>query len=112
MEDQGLQTHLWVGNHSRQIEIDGKLVVLYRCPRCSRNFAREPDQPDWKAALVGPFRIELLPQSVSQQWVSEPCPGPPPASPLESAARPASEVEQISQPAPGRHRLNRKIRNL
>jgi hypothetical protein len=111
MDDRGLKTHLWVGNHSRQIEIDGKLIVLYRCPRCGRNFAREPDQPDWKSALVGPFRIELLPDSVTQQWLSEPCPGPPPASPLENAVGPAPEIERISRPAPGRHRVNRKARN-
>jgi hypothetical protein len=112
MEDEGLNTHLWVGNHSRQIEIDGKMLVLYRRPKCGRDFAREPDRLEWKAVLVGPFRSELLPDSVSRQWVLEPCPGPPPPSPLESAVGSASESQGISRPAPGRHRVNRKLRNL
>jgi hypothetical protein len=42
MENQGLETRLWVGNHSREIEIQGQSLILYRCPLCGRDFAREP----------------------------------------------------------------------
>jgi hypothetical protein len=75
MMSQGLETHLWIGNHSRELEIEGKPIVLFRCPLCERNFAREPWETQWKAARVGTFRVEYLHESVSQRWVSEPCPG-------------------------------------
>jgi|ERR1700722_15525912 hypothetical protein len=109
MEDEGLQTHLWVGNHSRQIEIEGKLIVLYRCPGCSCNFCRKADEASWKAAIVSPLRSEFLHDSVSQQWVSERCPAPAPANPLHSAGPAAPEVQGISKPAPRRHRVNREL---
>jgi hypothetical protein len=32
MENDGLETHLWVGNRSREIEIGGQAFVLYHCP--------------------------------------------------------------------------------
>jgi hypothetical protein len=42
MEDEGLGTHLWVGNHSRRLEVGAKPLVLFRCPLCERDFARAP----------------------------------------------------------------------
>jgi hypothetical protein len=32
MTGQKLETHLWTGNHPRDLEIDGKPIVLFRCP--------------------------------------------------------------------------------
>jgi hypothetical protein len=29
MEDEGLGTHLWVGNHSRRLEVDDNPLVLF-----------------------------------------------------------------------------------
>jgi hypothetical protein len=75
MASKGLETHLWVGNHSRDLEIEGKPIVLFRCPICERNFAREPAETNWRAARVGSFRVEYLSESISERWVSEPCPG-------------------------------------
>ncbi len=75
MTSQGLETHLWIGNHSRDLEIEGKPIVLFRCPICERNFAREPAETRWRAARVGTFRVEYLAESISERWVSEPCPG-------------------------------------
>jgi hypothetical protein len=75
MASQGLESHLWVGNHSREPEIEGNLIVLFRCPLCERNFAREPSRTKWRAARVETFRVVYLPDSVSERWVSEPCPG-------------------------------------
>ena len=105
MEDEGLKTHFWVGNHSREIEIDGKPIVLFRCPVCERDLSPASQIGEQR---IGTFRIMYLLDSVAQQWVSAPCPGPPPASPLESAIGPAPEVDRIRRPAPGRHRVNRK----
>ena len=31
MENEGLETHLWVGNNAREIEIGDKAFVLYHC---------------------------------------------------------------------------------
>src|ERR1700735_2739824 len=75
MASKGLETHLWVGNNSRDLEIEGKPIVLFRCPICERNFAREQAETNWRAARVGTFRVEYLSESISERWVSEPCPG-------------------------------------
>ena len=76
-EKEGLETHLWVGNHSREIKLDGKPIVLYRCPLCTRDFSREPGKSNWRAIAVSTFRISMLPDEVSQAWIAEPCPGRP-----------------------------------
>ncbi len=78
MEDDGLETHLWIGNHSREIKIAGEPIVLYRCPLCARDFARDPGKSNWRAISVSTFRIAFLPEGVSQAWLSEPCPRSPP----------------------------------
>jgi hypothetical protein len=112
MEDQGLQTHLWGGSRSRQIEIDGKSIVLYYCPKCSRNFAREPGGPTWKAVSVSTFHIEVMPDSVSQKWISEPCPDHPGQDDTFASSKEllkAAETEPPSQadveePSPRRRR--------
>jgi hypothetical protein len=75
MTGQGLETHLWTGNHPRDLEIEGKSIVLFRCPVCERNFAREPSETKWRAARVETFRVVYLSESISERWVSEPCPG-------------------------------------
>ena len=96
VENEGLETHLWVGNHSREITIDGKPIVLYRCPLCSRDFSREPDESSWRAILVSTFRIAYLPDEVSQEWLTEPCPGRPRPSPKQLPVLEAAEPPVIS----------------
>lgn len=92
MEDEGLETHLRVGNHPREIRIDGKPIVLYRCPLCARDFSREPGESSWRAISVSTFRIAYLPDAVSQAWLAEPCPGrrrqTPAQLPVLEAAKP------------------------
>jgi hypothetical protein len=92
MHVQGLETHLWVGNHSREIEIQGQPMVLYCCPVCGRDFAREPGASTWKAAVIGTFKVEYLPDSVSEDWVLQPCPGLHPPFASENVV----ETERIS----------------
>jgi len=69
MENEGLETHLWVGNSAREIEIGGKAFVLYHCPRCTRDFAREPGQSGWSAVHVGVHKVHYLHDSLSHEWV-------------------------------------------
>jgi hypothetical protein len=108
MEDDGLETHLWIGNHSREISIEGEPIVLYRCPLCTRDFSREPGSSNWRAICVSTFRIAFLPDGVSQKWISEPCPGSPPP-PLEEL--PAAEPIIISVTVdPDPRRLRRIVR--
>jgi hypothetical protein len=59
MEDEGLGTHLWVGNHSRRLEVGAKPLVLFRCPLCERDFARAPADSKWRAVRVSTFRVGL-----------------------------------------------------
>jgi hypothetical protein len=77
MENEGLETHLWVGNNAREIEIGDKAFVLYHCPRCGRDFGREPGRSGWRAVHVGVHKVHYLHDSLSNQWVSEACPESP-----------------------------------
>ena len=118
-EKEGLETHLWVGNHSREIKLDGKLIVLYRCPLCTRDFSREPGKSNWRAIAVSTFRISMLPDEVSQTWITEPCPGRPrpsaEKSPIVKAAKPtvisvAAEPETDPRRSPGVARRGPSVR--
>ena len=112
-EKKGLETHLWVGNHSREVKLDGKPIVLYRCPLCARDFSREPGSPNWRAIAVSTFRIAMLPDEVSQTWVTEPCPGlPRPAAeelPIVEAPE-ATVISVAAEPEPNPRRLIRVAR--
>jgi hypothetical protein len=108
MHVQGLETHLWVGNHSREIEIQGQPMVLYCCPVCGRDFAREPGASTWKAAVIGTFKVEYLPDSVSEDWVLQPCPG---LHPPLLLPRMLSRLNEFLPPASGRIRRNRMAKS-
>jgi hypothetical protein len=45
--------------------------VLYHCPRCGRDFGREPGRSGWRAVHVGVHKVHYLHDSLSNQWVSE-----------------------------------------
>jgi hypothetical protein len=85
MEYLGIGTHLSVRNPAHVVEIEGKSLLLFYCPLCGREFARDDEQADWRAAYVGPFRVTFLAESVSQQWLSEPCPGTLPIALVDSS---------------------------
>jgi hypothetical protein len=74
MIDDPLKTHDWSNNEPREIKIEGKSIFHHHCRKCTRDFARESSQTDWKAVYIGPFTVKFLDDSVSQQWLSEPCP--------------------------------------
>ena len=49
-----------------------------RCLRCGRDFAQGFDGVySWEAVYIGLLRIERLAKSVTERWLSEPCPGSP-----------------------------------
>jgi hypothetical protein len=58
MEDEGLGTHLSVGNHWRRLEVEDNPLVLFRCPRYERDFARAPVDSNWRAVHVSTFRVQ------------------------------------------------------
>jgi hypothetical protein len=71
-----LRTHVWAdGDTPRQITQDGKIIFHHRCVRCGRDFVQPIDHAGWYAASVGVQRTELLADSVTEQWVTEDCPG-------------------------------------
>jgi len=74
-----LSTHVWSdGITPHQIQQSGRIILHHCCSLCRRDFAREfdgSDGSDWQAAYVGAVRIELLVENVSQQWVTDECPG-------------------------------------
>jgi hypothetical protein len=74
---------------SHLVEVAGKKLVLFHCKSCGREFARDPADSEWRAAYVGPFNVTLLAEAISQQWVSEPCPGVP-----DTLAKDLPEVTQ------------------
>jgi hypothetical protein len=77
MIDDPFKTHDWSNNEPREIKIEGKSIFHHHCRKCTRDFARESSQTDWKAVYIGPFTVKFLDNSVSQQWLSQPCPGTP-----------------------------------
>jgi hypothetical protein len=70
------QEHSWSdGTKPHEIKQDGKVILHHRCIRCGRDFAKEEGDEFWRAAHVGLFRIEILPEDVNEQWIAEGCPG-------------------------------------
>lgn len=58
------------------MEQDGKILIHQRCLRCGRDFGQGFDGVDsWEAVYVGLLRIERLEKSITERWLSEPCPG-------------------------------------
>jgi hypothetical protein len=54
MTSQGLETHLWIENRSRELQIEGIPIVLFRSPVCERNFARDPSETNGKLRELEP----------------------------------------------------------
>lgn len=71
-----LRTHVWAdGDLPSQITQEGKIIFHHSFVRCGRDFVQPIDRAGWYAATVGIQRIELLADSVTEQWVTEECPG-------------------------------------
>ena len=73
-----LGTHLFAdGATPRTIHQDGRTIYHHRCIRCGRDFAQGMNGGGWQAVNVGLVRIELLVDTVTDQWLAERCPGEP-----------------------------------
>jgi hypothetical protein len=69
-------THVWSDAEIlRQIEQDGRALLHQRCLRCESDFAEGLDGSGWHAFYVRVLRVELLADSVDEQWLREECPG-------------------------------------
>jgi hypothetical protein len=107
MEDEGLGTHLWVGNHSRKLEVGAKPLVLFRCPLCEREFARAPADSNWRAVGVSTFKSDYLSDSISQQWTSELCPGASSEKLPVNFVQHQSETDPVTAPEKSRRKSKR-----
>jgi hypothetical protein len=68
--------HRWSdGTKPHIINQDGRIILHHRCINCGRDFAKEEGDEFWRAAHVGLFKIEILPEDVNEQWIVEGCPG-------------------------------------
>ncbi len=73
-----LGTHLFADGATPQvIHQDGRTIHHHRCVRCGRDFAQGMNGGGWQAVYVGLVRIELLVDTVTDQWLAERCPGEP-----------------------------------
>jgi len=68
------KNHHWSGSISRQIQQDGKTILLRHCSLCGRDFALRMDGSNWRAVYIGVFRIKPLADPVNQRWLEEECP--------------------------------------
>jgi hypothetical protein len=109
MEDEGLGTHLWVGNYSRRLEVDDNPLVLFRCPLCERDFARAPADSNWRAVRVSTFRVDYLSDSISQQWTSESCPGTSSEKLPVNFVQHQSETDPVTAPEKSRRKSTRPL---
>jgi hypothetical protein len=68
-------THTWSKPQGRRLELEpGKPLIQWSCTTCQRHFVNEPATGDWYAAFPRMLDFERL-DSVSEQWLSEDCPG-------------------------------------
>lgn len=73
-----LGTHLFSeGATPRVIHQDGRTIYHRCCLRCGRDFAQGMNGGGWQAVYVGLLRVELLVNTVTDQWLAERCPGEP-----------------------------------
>ena len=76
--DNMLGTHLFAdGATPHIIHQDERTIYHHRCIRCGRDFAQGMNGGGWQAVNVGLLRIELLVDTVTDQWLAERCPGQP-----------------------------------
>ncbi len=79
----------WSSNEgrSRAVQLDGQTHFHMHCERCQRDFVRQSEVAEWKAAHLGIFEFNLLDEATSQRWVSERCPGRPLAADAKDLRR-------------------------
>jgi hypothetical protein len=71
-----LNTHVFADppDGPKLVHQDGRSVYYHRCLRCGRDFGQGLNGAGWQTINIGFLRIELLADSVTEQWLSEPYP--------------------------------------
>jgi hypothetical protein len=83
MEPDAWNSHQWSSAKGRRIEIEpGKAVIQHHCSRCRRDLVEELSGERY-AVYVSVFSFRRIPDSITKQWLSELCPGAPPAYDIE-----------------------------
>ena len=67
------ETHSFSTNE-RKVVVNGMELFHRQCHACGRDFVRTSGTHHWNAAYIGIFSIELLPDEITERWLSEPCP--------------------------------------
>ncbi len=84
MEADAWNSHQWSSAKGRRIDIEpGKPVIQHHCLRCRRDFVEDQLSGERYAVYVSVFSLRRIPGSITQQWLSELCPGAPPAHDIE-----------------------------
>jgi hypothetical protein len=69
-------SHNWSSARGRRVEIE-KPLIQHHCSRCLRDFVEDPSSGERHAVHVSVFTFQALPDPISDQWLSELCPGNP-----------------------------------
>jgi hypothetical protein len=64
--------HDW---RERKVWLSGKLFLHLKCHTCRRGFVASQQEPRWRAVHVGLIQFEFLDDEITEQWMSEKCPG-------------------------------------
>ena len=84
MELDAWNSHQWSSAKGRRIEIEpGKPVIQHHCSSCRRDFVEDQRSGERYAVHVSVFSLRRMPDSITKQWLSELCPGAPPAYDIE-----------------------------
>ena len=59
----------------RQVWLSGKLFRHLKCHTCGRDFVATREEPRWRAVHVGLTQFDFLDDEITEQWMSEKCPG-------------------------------------
>jgi hypothetical protein len=73
-EKPSIDTHLWLERNPREFKQGDQTITLRQCSLCRRDFAQGLNGTDWSAVYVGIFKVELLPEAISDRWLNEKCP--------------------------------------
>ena len=64
--------HDW---RERTVWISGRLFLHRKCQVCGRDFVASQEEPRWRAVHVGLTQFDFLDDEITEQWMSEKCPG-------------------------------------
>lgn len=75
-------THNWLNPDGRSLNLNGHPKKEYFCIKCKRHFVELAGSGERFAAFPSALDFDPLAEEISEQWLSEPCPGAEQASDL------------------------------